>query len=43
MGLNDLFLKNHSLVNNSVLSSRLMAFCSKIIDVSMQNERDMQT
>ena len=42
MGLNDLFLKNHGLKNDPVLSSRLMAFCSKIIDVSKQHERDMQ-
>lgn len=34
MGLNDLFLKNHGLKGNPILSSRLMAFCSKIMEVA---------
>ena len=34
MNLNDLFKNNHSLINNAILSSRLMAFCSRIIEVS---------
>ena len=43
MNLNDLFLMNHSLKNSSLLSSRLMAFCSRIMEVSKQHEGDMQT
>ena len=43
MNLNDLFLMNHSLKNSPLLSSRLMAFCSRIMEVSKQHEGDMQT
>lgn len=32
MDLNDLFLKNHMLTKDPVLSSRLMAFCERIIE-----------
>ena len=34
MSLQDLFLKNYALKNNPSLSSRLMAFCSRIGEVS---------
>lgn len=41
MGLNDLFINNHSLKSDPVLSSRLMAFCSKILDEANRNANDI--
>lgn len=41
MGLNDLFVNNHALRSNSILSSRLMAFCSKIIEEANKSANDM--
>jgi hypothetical protein len=44
MSLKDLFLKNYALKNNASLSSRLMAFCSRISEVSRSlGNSDLQT
>ena len=42
MGLNDLFINNHALKSNPILSSRLLALCSRIIEVNEELGQDNQ-
>mmetsp|Transcript_17015 Transcript_17015/g.21520 ORF Transcript_17015/g.21520 Transcript_17015/m.21520 type:complete len:367 (+) Transcript_17015:1656-2756(+) len=42
MGLNDLFLNNHALKTNPILSSRLLALCSRIIETDESLVADNQ-
>ena len=40
MGLNDLFLHNHALKNDPIMSSRLMALCKKVMQVADESSKD---
>lgn len=43
MNLNDLFINNHALKSDPILSARLMAFCQKILEVASGPNTDRQT
>jgi hypothetical protein len=40
MGLNDLFINNEGLKNDSVMTSRLMALCKKLMQIADENKND---